>query len=410
MPEFESISQCRCCGETTLEEILSLGEVPLSDGFVKSLSEQQPRYPLTLLFCTNCTLAQLKETVDPNVLFNSDYPYYSSFSKTWLEHCATSARQLIERLHLGQESLVVEIASNDGYMLRNFHKQGIAVLGIDPAPGPVKAAIEQGIDSVCRFFTRQLASELRRNSVQADLIIANNVLAHVADPHGFIDGICEVLKPDGMAVFEVPYLRNLIETGQFDTIYHEHLAYFSVRSVCELFERHHCSVVDVQKVPTHGGSLRLFIRNNADGHGPATRQILTEEEKSGMSESSWYQTFADAAKRVQQSLRETITSLKAEGKTIAAYGAAAKGTILLNTAGIKRHQLEYVVDRNVHKQGQFVPGIDLPILAPEKILETQPDYLLILPWNLKEEIIEQEKTYQERGGRFIVPLPELMFF
>jgi SAM-dependent methyltransferase len=294
-------------------------------------------------------------------------------------------------------------------MLLNFNEQNISVLGIDLAPGPVNVAIKQGIKSVCRFFTRELASELRRNAVHADLVIANNVLAHVADPHGFIDGICEILKPDGMAVIEVPYLRNLIETRQFDTIYHEHLAYFSVRSVCELFARHECSVVDVQKVPTHGGSLRLFIRNNAEGHGPTTRAILTEEQNAGMDEHSWYRTFADAAKQVQQSLRETITSLKAEGKTIAAYGAAAKGTILLNTAGIERHQLEYVVDRNIHKQGQFVPGIDLPIFAPDKILETQPDYLLILPWNLKEEIIQQEKIFQKRGGRFIVPLPKLMF-
>jgi SAM-dependent methyltransferase len=403
---YEVVRGCRSCGSVALEPILSLGETPLADGLVDPSTGNgaEPRYPLDVAFCTECSLVQLLETVSPEVLFDEDYPYYSSFSDELLEHSRDNALRLIEERGLDARSLVIELASNDGYLLRNFAERGIPVLGIDPAPGPAAAADAIGIPTLRAFFGDDLARELRDQGKRADVVIANNVLAHVPDLNGFVAGIATVLKPEGVAVIEAPYVKDLIDRCEFDTIYHEHLCYFSVSALVPLFARHGLSLNRVEHYPIHGGSLRLFIEPS-ERPQESVRRFLEEERRSGLVDVEYYRAFSSRVAAVQESLRTLLGSLKAEGKRIAGYGAAAKGATLLNSTGVGGDLLDFVVDRNVHKQGKYMPGLRIPIRDPSHLLEARPDYLLLLAWNFKDEIIRQQDAYRQQGGRFIVPIP-----
>jgi SAM-dependent methyltransferase len=399
-------TRCRSCGGQDLRVFLSLGNMPLSDGLLtrEDLTREEPRHPLDVAFCQDCTLAQILETVPPEQLFGADYPYFSSFTDALLRHSQANVTARIAERRLDGRSLVVELASNDGYLLQYYRAQGIPVLGIDPAPGPVAAARARGIETLQAFFGRDLAAKLAAEGRLADVIHANNVLAHVADTNGFVAGIGTLLKDDGVAVIEVPYVKELIDRGEFDTIYHEHLCYFSVTALTRLFGRHGLSLNRVEPLEIHGGSLRLFVgrRERADR---SVAEHLQAERRAGVDRLDYYAGFSDRVGRLRSDLVALLGKLKREGARIAGYGAAAKGTILLNFAGIGREVLDFVADRNVHKQGRYIPGVRLPIVAPERILEERPDYLLILPWNFKDEIMEQQAEFARRGGRFIVPVP-----
>jgi SAM-dependent methyltransferase len=398
--------RCRSCGGTDLSVFLSLGNMPLSDGLLTAadLAREEPRYPLDVAFCPNCTLAQILETVPPERLFGDDYPYFSSFIDTLLVHSAANVAARVAERTLDGGSLVVELASNDGYLLQYYRERGIPVLGIDPAAGPVAAARKRGIDTLHAFFGRDLALQLAAQGRRADVIHANNVLAHVADTNGFVAGIAALLKEDGVAVIEAPYVKELIDHGQFDTIYHEHLCYFSVTALTRLFQRHGLSLNRVERLAIHGGSLRLFVEKR-ERMDRSVAEHLRAEQRDGMDRLDYYQGFSARVGRIRSELVALLGRLQRQGARIAGYGAAAKGTILLNFAGIGQGVLEFVADRNVHKQGRYIPGVRLPIVAPERILAQSPDYLLILPWNFKDEIMEQQAQFRRRGGRFIVPVP-----
>jgi len=406
-PEKHVGASCRSCGGGNLSVFLSLGDLPLSDGFTapNQLEKPDARYPLDVAFCADCALVQILETVPPETLFGEDYPYFSSFTDALLRHSEANvvARILDRRLNSG--SLVVELASNDGYLLQYYKARGIPVLGIDPAPGPVNAARAKGIDSMLAFFGRDLAEKLvKEENKRADVIHANNVLAHVADTNGFVSGIATLLKEDGVAVIEAPYVRSLIDHGEFDTIYHEHLCYFSVTALDHLFRRHDLFLNHVEPLQIHGGSLRLFVEKR-EKPSTAVKAFLETERRLGIDKLEYYANFAERVNSIRDELRDMLAAIKKDGKKVVGYGAAAKGTIMLNYVNIGRDTLDYVADKNTHKQGRFVPGVRLPIEAPARILETQPDYVLILPWNFKDEIMEQQAEYRRRGGRFIVPVP-----
>jgi nucleoside-diphosphate-sugar epimerase/SAM-dependent methyltransferase len=399
--------QCHSCSKPGLMPVLDLGYMPRSDGLLSAEGlGKEPRYPLQLAFCPACSLVQILASPPPQELFGADYLYFSSFSAALLEHSRTNALELIERRRLGPDSLVIEPASNDGYMLRNFVEQSIRVLGIEPAPKQAAAARQDGIDTLGEFFTSELAGRLRQQGRTCNLLIANNVVAHVANPNDFVAGIRAVLKPDGMAVVEFPYVRDLIDNGEFDTIYHEHLCYFSVTSADALFKRHDLYINDVRRIPIHGGSLRLFIEP-VERRGRAVHEILAEEQELGICRHEYYVGFAERVRGMRSAMRRLIGKLRADGNRIAAYGAAAKGTIMLNYLGLDSRTLEYVVDRNVHKQGLYMPGVHLRIDDPRRLIEDRPDFVMILPWNFRDEIIRQQVGYREAGGRFIVPIPKL---
>lgn len=401
--------RCRSCERGDLRPILSLGRTPLANALLtaEQLREPEATFPLDLVFCPACALVQITETVPPEVLFR-EYAYLSSFSDTVVQNAEGIVRRLIGLEGLGSESLAVEIASNDGYLLQHYHHKGIPVLGIEPAANIARVARdERGIPTVCEFFGAQLAAELVAGGRAADVVHGNNVLAHVADLNGVVRGIATVLKPRGVAVIEVPYVKDLIDHCEFDTIYHEHLCYFSLTALDRLFRRHGLVIRDVERIPIHGGTLRIFAsRAEWAIPGEAVKSLLAEEAAWGVDREEFYRGFGAKVERLRASLLELLGGLKAQGRRIAAYGASAKGSTLLNFFGIGADTLEFVVDRSTVKQGRYTPGTHLPILAPERVLELRPDYLLLLTWNFADEILAQQQAFRDQGGRFIIPIPE----
>ena len=400
-------SACRSCGHGPLEEFLSLGTTPIANALVSprlnGVTDRQ--FSLTLAFCSTCSLVQLLESLPSDVIFSESYPYYSSFSDVLLKHSREHAMELIKSQNLDAHSFVVEVASNDGYLLRNFIDAGIRVLGIDPAPGPAEAARAAGIETITAFFDRDLARSLRAEHGPANVIIANNVLAHVPDPNGFLAGVSELVAEDGVITIENPYVRDLIDHREFDTIYHEHHCYFSCTAIDRLVRRHGLFLNDVEYFPElHGGTLRWHI-GRREAVSAVARQYLDEEATSGLTSFEYYAGFAEQVQRIRVELLRLLRDLRSQGKTIAAYGAAAKGSTLLNFVGIGPDLIDFVVDRNPHKQGLLMPGVHIPIRPVEALRQEQPDYVLLLTWNFRDEILSQQADYQRRGGRFILPVP-----
>jgi SAM-dependent methyltransferase len=399
--------QCRSCAGSSLIDVLDLGCMPLANALLttEQLSEPEETYPLKLVFCPHCSLVQITETVLPGKLFR-EYAYFSSFSDAWVRH----ARKLVERLvrsrSLGAANLAVEIASNDGYLLQHYGEAGVPVLGIEPAENIANAAKARGVRTITDFFTHDLACRLVARGERADVIHANNVLAHVGDLNGFVKGCRLLLKDDGVAVIEVPYVKDLIDGCQFDTIYHEHLSYFSLTALKALFARHAMVIRDVERLATHGGSLRLFIETRGKEDHSVT-DLLQEEAGWGVQDLAFYGGFGQRIDELKQSLRGLLLDLKSKGQRLAAYGAAAKGSILLNYFQIGRELLDFVVDRSTYKQGRYMPGVRLPICPPERLLEEMPGCVLLLTWNFADEVIAQQAEYRRRGGRFIIPIPQV---
>ncbi|WP_342447464.1 class I SAM-dependent methyltransferase [Mesorhizobium opportunistum] len=397
---------CRSCGGPHMDTFLKLGRTPLADRLTTDANrgEAEPVFPLNVAFCQDCSLVQITETVNPRILFADAYPYYSSFSQALLEHSRENVLDLIERRGLTGDSFVIELASNDGYLLKNYVEADIPVLGIDPADGPVAAANKIGVPTDLAFFTLELAEKLREQGRQADVIHANNVLAHVADTNGFVAGVAGLLKDDGVAVIEAPYVEPMIDHCEFDTIYHEHLCYFSVTALDNLFRRHGLYLNEIKHLSIHGGSLRLYVEK-LERVGASVSNQLAHEKSRGLDAVEYYRDFSAKVDQLKVDLRSLLHRLKADGATIAAYGAAAKGATLINTAGIGGDVLDFVVDRNTHKQGKYMPGQRIPIRPPEALLDAQPDYVLVLAWNFIDEIVAQQSQYRARGGKFIVPVP-----
>ena len=410
MTTMTSTPSCRSCSASELELILSLGSTPLANSLVRDPHEEpEARYPLDLVFCSTCTLVQITETVSPERLF-SDYLYFSSFSDTMLAHARDLVTRFVADRKLGPASLAMEIASNDGYLLQYYLEQGIPVLGIEPAQNVARVAIEEkGVATIAEFFGLDLARKLASDNRRADVLHANNVLAHVADLNGFVAGIREVLKDDGVAALEFPYVGDMIERTEFDTIYHEHLCYFSVGALTHLFARHGLKIVEAERVAIHGGSVLLQTTRAEALQAPAqsVARLLAEERERGFQTMEFYRGFARRVRELKDQLRTLLTRLKGEGLVIAAYGAAAKGSTLLNVFGIGTETLDFVADRSTYKQGRYMPGVRIPIVAPERLLESMPNYTLLLTWNFADEILKQQAEYSQRGGKFIVPIPKV---
>ena len=400
---------CRGCGGGLGEPFLDLGVTPLANSYLRAedLLRAEPFYPLQVSVCGECFLVQVPAVQTPEAIFG-EYAYFSSFSTAWLKHVEEYAERMIHELGLGSESLVVEIASNDGYLLQFFKRRGIPVLGIEPARNVAEAARAAGIPTLTEFFGSDVGGRLAEEGKQADLVIGNNVLAHVPALGDFVDGLRRILKPRGLLTLEFPHLLRLISESQFDTIYHEHLSYFSLGTVRGLFERHGLSVVDVEELWSHGGSLRLHVRHRGDTSRVASERVaslVAKEEAAGLMRLDRYEAFASEVLETKRALLDFLIASKRKGQSIVGYGAPAKGNTLLNYCGVRTDFLDYTVDRSPHKQGLFLPGTRIPILAPERISITKPDYVLILPWNLKDEITAQLSMIREWGGRFVVPIP-----
>jgi SAM-dependent methyltransferase len=405
-------SPCRFCGRPLEHVFVDLGMSPLCESYVSAdqLDAMEPFYPLRVFVCAHCLLVQLKEYVAPEQIFGH-YAYFSSYSDSWLDHARRYTEAMIDRFGLGQRSQVVELASNDGYLLQYFVARGIRALGVEPAANVAAAAVAKGVPTVVRFFGRQTAQDLAADGTHADLLVANNVLAHVPNLNDFVAGMKVILAPEGVATIEFPHLSRLIEGNQFDTIYHEHFSYFSFHTARNVLAAHGLSVFDVEELPTHGGSLRVFARHTENARlpvAPRVAKLLAEETAAGLTTLDGHRGFARQVEAVRLKLLDFLIGVKRSGKTIAGYGAPGKGNTLLNYCGIRADLLEYTVDRNPFKQGKFLPGTHIPIHAPERIAQTRPDYLFILPWNLREEIVRQLDYARQWGARFVVPIPDVM--
>lgn len=401
---------CRGCGRSGLEVVLDLGEQPLANAILRAddLARPEPRYPLALAYCPDCWLVQITETVAPDLLFR-EYTYFSSVSDAFVEHARGIAERLITERRLGPDSLVVELASNDGYLLQHYAAAGVPVLGIDPARNVAEVAAARGVPTLAEFFTRDLADELAGSGRTADIVHANNVIAHVPDLNGFVSGIARILKPGGIAVIETPYLRELVERLEFDTIYHEHIFYHSITALSRVFERNGLTIVDVERIAIHGGSLRVFaVRSGAEEPRAAVGLLLAEETAVGLCTSEYYATFAGRVEALGLELRTMLAGLRSLGHTIAAYGAAAKGAVLLNAFSIGPELISFVVDRSPHKQGFLMPGVHIPIVGPDQLAARRPQECLLLVWNFADEILAQQAEYRRLGGKFIIPGPKLI--
>jgi SAM-dependent methyltransferase len=405
---------CRFCGVPLRTTLVDLGMSPLCESYVSAadLNRMEPFYPLKVYVCESCYLAQLEEYVSPEAIF-TEYAYFSSYADSWLQHMKAYTAMAVERFGLGPESLVVELASNDGYLLQYFVERRIHVLGVEPARNVAKVAIEKGIPTLIEFFGEPTAKRLGAEGKKADLVVGNNVLAQVPDLNDFVRGIKVLLKPGGVATLEFPHLVRLMDENQFDTIYHEHFSYFSFLSAEKVFAAHGLTLFDVDELTTHGGSLRIYARHAEDvAHSvsPRVAELREREMTVGLTRMSTYQAFSDKVVETKRNLLEFLIRVKHEGRTVCGYGAPGKGNTLLNYCGIRTDFLDYTVDRNPYKQGKFTPGTHIPIHSPDRIRETRPDFLLILPWNFKEEIIEQMSDIRDWGGRFIVPIPEVRVY
>jgi hypothetical protein len=401
---------CRACEAPLRRSFLDLGTTPLANAYLSDadMTKPEPKYPLHVMLCESCLLAQLSTDVSPQVLF-SDYAYFSSFSESWVRHAADFAAMAARRFKLNASSQVVEIASNDGYLLKHFKALRIPVLGIEPAANIAQAAVLAGIPTEIRFFGRQTATELAGRGVKADLIVGNNVFAHVPELNDFVGGFPIMLKPDGVLSLEFPHLLRLMLGVQFDTIYHEHFSYFSFLAAERVLAAHGLRVFDVKELATHGGSLRIMACHRASARPTedSVSALRRAEQAAGLTRLETYEHFADRVEHCRSSLVSFVTDAKQSGKSVVGYGAAAKGNTLLNYCGLTAAEIDYVVDRSPHKQGRYLPGSRIPICDPQRIAETQPNYLMILPWNLKKEIMSQTACLREWGGKFVIPVPEV---
>ncbi len=399
---------CRSCGDIRISEFLDLGNQPLANNLLRpgDDADAEPRFPLKVAVCPACRLVQITDTIPPVDLFE-DYLYFSSFSDAMLRHSKEAVSEYITDYGLDGSSFAVEIASNDGYLLKNFVAASIPCLGVEPAKNIADYAVKSGIPTLCEFFGKDTAAGIRSSHGQADIILGNNVFAHAPDINDFIGGLTTLLTPDGRIVIEFPYLGDFIENVEFDTVYHEHVFYFSLLALQPAFARHGLEIYDVRRLPIHGGSLRIYA-----GHlgrhqpTPALKKLAGEELAAGMDTPGYYEAFAKRVHDLREKLGALLRQLKSEGASIAAYGASAKGSTLLNFFGIGGETLDFIVDRSVHKQGRLSPGAHIPILATEELLLRKPDFTLLLTWNFADEILSQQKAYRDMGGKFIIPLPE----
>jgi len=402
---------CRFCGAPLENVFVDLGAQPLANSYLEPGDLRRPErfYPLRVYLCEACLLVQLPEEERPEEIF-TDYAYFSSYSESWLRHARDYAAAMVDRFGIGEDDQVVEIASNDGYLLRWFKERGIPVLGIEPAANVAAAAEAAGIPTLVRFFGTDTARDLVHEGKRADLLVGNNVLAHVPDLNDFVAGLEILLAPSGVLTMEFPHLLRLMAEDQFDTIYHEHYSYFSFTTVRRVFAAHGLTLFDVEELPTHGGSLRIYARHEADSAQPVGERVgdlLEREAAAGLADLATYSAFAARVHRVKRGLLRFLIEAKEEGRSIAGYGAPAKGNTLLNFCGVREDMVDYTVDRSPHKQGRFLPGTRIPIHSPDRLRETRPDYVLILPWNLKEEVMEQMADVRSWGGQFVVAIPEV---
>lgn len=406
---------CRFCDTPLKHLVVDLGKSPLCESFLTAdqLNQMEPFYPLQAFVCDNCFLVQVLEHVSGEEIFTGEYAYFSSYSDSWLEHSQRYVNDISKRLQLDRNSQVVEIASNDGYLLQYFMEKGVKVQGIEPADNVAAVAIDKGIPTIVKYFGEEVAKGLVNDGLRADLLIGNNVLAHVPDINDFVAGLNVILAPSGVLTMEFPHLLNMLELNQFDTIYQEHYCYLSLHAISQVFERHGLTVFDVDEIPTHGGSIRVYVRHTGDSSKaiePAVKRIHDREIDAGLTDLSTYAAYGERVAEIKRSLLEFLIRERRKGKRIAGYGAPGKGNTLLNYCGIRQDFIDFVVDRNPYKHGKFLPGTHIPVYPPDKIYEERPDFVLILPWNLKTEITAQLADIREWGAKFVVPIPALEVF
>lgn len=408
--------QCRFCDAPLVHTFVDLGMSPISNDYIdqEALLKREPFYPLRAYVCERCFLVQLPAYQDASEIFNDQYAYYSSYSDSWLRHAEGYVDTMMARFRYTKASQVVELASNDGYLLQYFKQRGVPVLGVEPSENVARAAEEQkGIPTVVKFFGVATARELVGANIRADLLIGNNVLAHVPDINDFVAGMKIILKPDGIVTLEFPHLMKMMELNQFDTIYHEHYSYLSFAVVQKIFSQHGMTLFDVDEIPTHGGSIRIYARHSEDGTKPVSERVsdlLAREEEAGYGSLQHYLNYQETVDKTKRELLKFLIRAKEIGKSVVGYGAPAKGNTLLNYCGIRSDFIDYTVDRSPYKQGRFLPGTHIPIYDPDKIRQSRPDYILILPWNLRDEIMEQMDGVREWGGKFVVPIPSVTIY